>query len=179
MKTIIMVLLFLFTTSAIIAQNKNVKDETKTTTTTIKNSKGERKIVKTEEIKEVQEIKFENPNSSETNKDMKPTPVVVTTTNELTLDGETKYIDVDHSSYYDLDGTKYEVKSDKKGYLLLNRNKKTASGILRKTSNNNYIFRSKNKVSVGYFDKSGNLVLETYDPKTDSMIKEKYVIDNE
>jgi glucan-binding YG repeat protein len=179
MKTIIMGLLFLFTTSAIIAQNKNVKDETKTTTTTIKNSKGERKIVKTEEIKEVQEIKFENPNSSETNKDMKPTPVIVTTTNELTVDGETKYIDVDHSSYYDLDGTKYEIKSDKKGYLLLNRNKKTASGILRKTSNNNYIFRSKNKVSVGYFDKSGNLVLETYDPKTDSMIKEKYIIDNE
>jgi hypothetical protein len=178
MKTIIMGLLFLFTTSAIIAQNKNVKDETKTTTTTIKDSKGERKIVKTEEIKEVQEIEFENPNSSETNKDMKPTPVVVTTTNELIVDGKTKYIDVDHSSYYDLDGTKYEVKSDKKGYLLLNRNKKTASGVLRRTSNNNYIFRSKNKVSVGYFDEYGNLVLETYDPKTDSMIKEKYIIDN-
>jgi glucan-binding YG repeat protein len=178
MKTIIMGLLFLFTTSAIIAQNKNVKDETKTTTTTIKDSKGERKIVKTEEIKEVQEIEFENPNSSETNKDMKPTPVVVTTTNELIVDGKTKYIDVDHSSYYDLDGTKYEVKSDKKGYLLLNRNKKTASGVLRRTSNNNYIFRSKNKVSVGYFDENGNLVLETYDPKTDSMIKEKYIIDN-
>jgi glucan-binding YG repeat protein len=166
-------------TSTVFGQNKNVKEETKTTTTTIKDSKGESKIVKTEEIKEVQEIEFENANSKKLNKDMKPTPVIVTTTNEVKVDGETKYIDVDHSSYYDLDGTKYEIKSDNKGYILLNRNKKTANGILRKTSNNNYLFRSKNKVSVGYFDENGNLVLETYDPKTDSMIKEKYVIENE
>lgn len=179
MKTIIMVLSLIFITSTVFGQNKNVKEETKTTTTTIKDSKGERKIVQTEEVKEVQEIKFENPNSTETNKDRKPSPVSVTTTNEVSVDGTSKYIDVDHSSYYTLGGRKFEVKSDNKGYILLNRNKKTASGILRKTSNNNYIFKSKNKVSVGYFDANGNLIIETYDPKTDSMIMEKYSIDKE
>jgi hypothetical protein len=29
---------------------------------------------------------------------------------------------------------------------------------------------------VGYFDKNGNLILETYDPKTDSMIREEFLI---
>lgn len=171
-----MVLSLIFITSTIFGQNTNVKGETKTTTTTVKDSKGETKIVKTEEIKEVQEIEFEDANSTKLNKDMKPTPVKVTTTNEVSVDGETKYIDVDRSSYYELNGTKYEIKTDNKGYILLNKNKKSANGILRRTSNNNYIFRSKNKVSVGYFDKNGNLVLETYDPKTDSMIMEEYVI---
>lgn len=176
MKKIIMVLSLIFITSTIFGQNKNVKGETKITTTTIKDSKGEKTIVKKEEVKEVQEIEFEDANSTKLNKDMKPTPVKVTTTNEVIVDGTTKFIDVDRSSYYELDGTKYEIKTDNNGYVLLNKNKKSASGILRKTSNNNYIFRSKNKVSVGYFDANGNLVLETYDPKTDKMIMEEYVI---
>ena len=109
---------------------------------------------------------------------MKPTPIEVTTTSETIEDGKTKSFEVDHSSYYDLDGTKYEIKSDKKGYILLNRGKKTVNGVLRKTQNNSYIFRTKNKVSVGYFDGDGNLILETYNPKTDSMILEKFVIEN-
>lgn len=49
-------------------------------------------------------------------------------------------------------------------------------GILRKTSNNNYIYVEKNKVSVGYFDQEGNLILETYDPKSDNLIVNKYIM---
>lgn len=178
MKTLILSTLTFLFTIGMYSQNTNVQSEEKIVTTTIKDSKGEHKIVKKETTNEVQDIKFENPNSPKTNKDMIPTPVKVTTTNEVIVDGETKYVDVDHSSYYNLDGTKYEIKSDNKGYVLLNREKKSANGVLRKTSNNNYVFRSKNKVSVGYFDANGNLVLETYDPKTDSMILEKYIVEN-
>jgi hypothetical protein len=46
--------------------------------------------------------------------------------------------------------------------------------LLRKTSNNNYIYKSKNKISVGYFDKDGNLILETYDEKADKITLEKF-----
>ena len=112
MKTIIIGLLCLFTTNTMIAQNIDVKAETKTTTTTIKDSKGESKIVETEKTKEVQELEFENPNSSSLNKDVKPTPVNVTTTKEVTVDGETRSVNIDHSSYYELACTKYEIKSD-------------------------------------------------------------------
>lgn len=178
MKTLFLSTLTFLFTIGMYSQNKNVKSEEKIVKTTIKDSKGEKTIVKKEEVKEVQKIEFENPNSPKTNKDMKPTPVNVTTTKQVIVDGQTKYIDVDHSAYYNLDGVKYEIKADKSGYLILNNDKKKASGVLRKTSNNSYIFRNKNKVSVGYFDQSGNLVLETYDPKTDSMIMEKYMVEN-
>lgn len=178
MKKLILNTAVLLFTLGIYSQNTNVKTEEKITTTTIKDSKGEQKIVKKEIISEKQNIEFENAESSKTNKDMKPTPIEVTTTSETIEDGKTKSFEVDHSSYYDLDGTKYEIKSDKKGYILLNRGKKTVNGVLRKTQNNSYIFRTKNKVSVGYFDGDGNLILETYNPKTDSMILEKFVIEN-
>lgn len=176
MKTIILGLLFLFTANTMIAQNKDVKEEVTTTTTTIKDSDGERKIVEKVKNSEVQNIEFEDPNSSSLNKTVKSTPVNVTTTSEIIVDGETQYRDVDHSAYYEFAGTKYEIKSDSKGYLLFDSNKKSSSGLLRKTSNNNYIYRSENKISVGYFDKNGNLILETYDPKTDSMIREEFLI---
>ena len=45
---------------------------------------------------------------------------------------------------------------------------------LRRTSNNNYIYKNKDKFSVGYFNADGNLVLETYDEKTDKITIETY-----
>ena len=125
-----------------------------------------------------EDLAFEsnNPNSSSLNKDVKPSPVNVTTTKEVSVDGQSQSVNIDHSSYYELEGTKYEIKSDSKGYLLLNRNNNSTSGLLRKTSNNSYIYTNKNKVSVGYFNSNGNLILETYDAKTDSMILEEYII---
>jgi hypothetical protein len=48
--------------------------------------------------------------------------------------------------------------------------------VLRRTSNNNYIFKNKDKLSVGYFDADGNLVLETYDEKTDTVVLEKFIV---
>jgi hypothetical protein len=47
---------------------------------------------------------------------------------------------------------------------------------LRKTSNNNYIYKAKNKTSFGYFDANGNLVLESYDDKTDKVIIETFIM---
>ena len=48
---------------------------------------------------------------------------------------------------------------------------------LRKTSNNNYIYRTDDKVSFGYFDEDGNLILETFDYKNDKITMEKYVVE--
>ena len=177
MRNFILNIAVLLFTLGIYSQNTNLKSEEKIETTTIKDSKGEQKIVKKEVVTETQDIKFVHPESKKTNKKMKPTEVNVSTTSQVIVDGETKYFDVDHSSYYNLNGTKYEIKSDKKGYILLNRDKKTATGVLRKTQNNSYILRTKDKVSVGYFDTNGDLILETYDPETDNMVLEKFEVE--
>lgn len=157
------------------AQNENVKSEVKTTITTIKDSEGEQKSVKTQEVKEVQNIELKDADSNALNKEMKQTPVQVTATTAVTTNGITKVIDIDRSAYYNLNGKKYQVSSDNSGYTMYLPDGKKAA-ILRRTSNNNYIYNANNKTSYGYFDANGNLILESYDYKTDKVTVKTYVI---
>lgn len=173
MKTIILGMSVFFLTLNIQAQNQNVKTEVKTTTTTVKDSEGEKKLVKKEEIKEVQNIELQDAESKVLNKDMKETPVQVTATTAVTANGVTRVIDVDRSAYYNYNGAKYQVSIDKTGYTMFSPSGKK-SAVLRRTSNNNYIYKTKNNTSFGYFDANGNLVLETYDDKTDKVTVTTY-----
>ena len=173
MKTIlfgISVLLCSFTSSA---QNKNVQETTKTTVTTVKASDGEKTFVKNENVKEVQNIELNEAKPNTLNIDMKASPVSVTTTTQITNpDGSTRTVDIDRSSYYSSNGTQYKLALDASGYTMSSGNSKPA--LLRKTSTNSYIFRAKNKTAIGYFDTQGNLVLETYDDKSDRVTVETY-----
>ncbi|HEY4616664.1 MAG TPA: hypothetical protein VIH09_00530 [Flavobacterium sp.] len=165
---------FLFSIN-IQAQNKNVKTEVKTNITTIKDSQGEKKLVETKEVEEVQNLQLNDANSNVLNKDIKESPVEVTATTKITADGVTKVIDVDRSAYYELDGTKYQVSTDKKGYSVFMPDGKK-SAVLRKTSNNNYIYRAGNKTSFGHFNSDGNMILESYDEATDTITVTTYII---
>jgi hypothetical protein len=175
MKNLIVTVSLILFTSYGFAQNKNVKTEEKTTVRTIKDSDGEKKIVKKEEIKEIQNIEFEKESEKTLNKEIMQTPVEVTSTTKVSVDGVTRSIDVDRSAYYNLNDRKYEVAIDKAGYNLNDTNGENL-GILRKTSNNNYIYIEKKKVSFGYFDNEGNLILETYDTKNDVIVINKYLV---
>ena len=175
MKNLIKIAIVVLTTFSLQAQNKNVLKETETKTTTVKNSKGEKKIVTTSEIKEVQDIKLEDAKPNTLNIPMKDSPVMVTQKTELSVDGQTKYVDIDHSAYYLNNGKKYEIKVDDYGYSI-NNNESKVSAYLRKTSNNNYLFVNDGKVSAAYFDESGNLIIDTYNEKTDSITTEKYLM---
>lgn len=175
MRTLILgVAAMLFTVGAQ-AQNTNVTSVSKTTTTTVKDSEGEKKLVKKESTSAVQNIELENADSPALNKDLKASPVQVTSTTQITgTDGVTRTVDVDRSAFYSVGGANFKVAMDNMGYTVSEpTGKKTA--VLRRTSNNNYIYRTKDKTSVGYFDEKGNLVLETYDDKTDKIIVETYV----
>lgn len=155
------------------AQNQNKTSVTKTTTTTVKDDKGEHKIVKKEETNELQNIELKDVPKGTLNTEMKETPTQVTETTKVSIDGEEKIIDVDHSAYYMYNGEKYQVALDKTGYTVTNP-KNTKPTYLRRTSNNNYIYKSNDKFSIGHFDASGNLVLETYDEKTDKVTVEVF-----
>jgi len=155
------------------AQNVNQKTEVKTTTTSVKNNKGTKKVVKTVETKEVQKIKLEEEKPNTLNIPMKTSQVDVTTKTKVSINGVTKYTDVDHSAYYMMNGNKYQISGDKIGYTMTIPDG-LSNGVLRRTSNNNYIFKNNNRTSYGYFDGDGNLILETYDEKTDEIIIEKY-----
>ncbi len=175
MKSLILsVIAFLFSIN-IEAQNTNVKTETTTTTRTKKDETGEHKTIKSEVTKEVQNVELGQERPHTVNIPMKDSPVMVTTTTKITNpDGTTRTVDVDHSSYYESNGNKYKLDLDASGYVMTFGNSKPA--LLRKTSTNSYIYRLKDKIAVGYFDTNGDLIIETYDDKSDKVTLEKFVI---
>lgn len=174
MKTTSLLLTALLFGFAAQAQNQNVTNVTKTTVTTVKDSDGEKQIVKKQDVQEVQNIELQNAESKELNKDLKQTPVQVTSTTQITNpDGSTRTVDIDRSSYYEAGGQKYQVKLDAQGYTMTSPGSKKPA-LLRKTSTNSYIYRTKDKTSIGYFDTNGNLILETYDDKTDKVSIETF-----
>lgn len=153
---------------------QQVQKESTTTTTTVKDSEGEKKLVKTQTEQQVQNLEFQDANSKALNKDLATTPTQVTAITTITApDGTKRTVDVDRSSYYTQGGSKYRVSVDNTGYTVMNNNKKV--GLLRNTGPNSYIYHAKNKTSVGYFDSNGNLVLHTYDDKTDKITTETFV----
>jgi hypothetical protein len=175
MKNLTYCAMFIVFSLSIKAQNTNVKTET---TTTIKNQKdvnGNHKTIKSEVTKEVQNIELEKERSGTVNIPMKDSPVQVTTTTKITNpDGTTRTVDIDRSSYYEANGNKYKLDLDASGYVMTSGDSKPA--LLRKTSNNSYIYRFKNKIAVGYFDTNGDLILETYDNNSDKVSLEKYKV---
>jgi len=174
MKTIVLSGLALLATMGMQAQNKNVTDIQKTTVTTVKDSDGEKKILKTQDVQEVQDIELQDADSKALNKDMKQTPVQVTSRTTVTNpDGSTRTVDVDRSAYYDYNGKNYQLRLDPSGYAIISPDNKKV-GVLRATTTNSYIYRGKNSTSIGYFDTNGNLVLETYDDKSDKVTIETY-----
>lgn len=177
MKNLFVTGVFVFATLTISAQNKNVQKETETVTTTIKGSKGAKKVVKTTETKETQNVELQMSEQKGKNIPFKEEAKVdVTKTTKVKIDGETQYVDVDRSAYYNSNGVKYQILQKGNGYSLMNPTNNEV-GVLRKTSNNNYIYRSEDKVSFGHFDFDGNLILETFDYKNDTITMEKYVIE--
>lgn len=175
MKTILLGATALLFSININAQSKNVKSEVTTKITTIKDSEGEKKMIKTQEINENQEIQLMDAESSILNKNTKETPINVTATTKITADGVTRLIDVDRSAYYELDGQKYQVAIDKIGYTMTFANGQKKA-ILRKTSNNNYIYKDNESTAYGYFDDKGNLVLENYKEGSDTITTTTYIL---
>lgn len=174
MKTILVSCMTLLAAMSIQAQNKNVTDIQKTTVTTVKDSDGEKKILKTQDVQETQDIELQDADSKALNKDMKQTPVQVTSRTTVTNpDGSTRTVDVDRSAYYDYNGKNYQLKLDPAGYAIISPDNKKV-GVLRATSTNSYIYRGKHATSIGYFDTNGNLVVETYDDKSDKVSTETY-----
>lgn len=171
--------LFVFAFSFCHAQNKNVVDETKKTIITVDNGEKETKTIKNENTREVQVIELEGKKDETVNRDIKPSPTIVEKSTEIiNPDGSVRIVDIDRTKYYTLNGQKYKIELDSQGYVLLSENNKNI-GKIRKTTTNSFIFVGKDKTAIAYFDTNGNLVIESYNPKTDTVTFETYTVLNE
>ena len=148
------------------AQNKNVTKETTTTKVTVNDGSGKPKTVtKTQTATSNQNIELKDADSKKLNKEANYTDEQVSASTTIQGDGI--------PTYYDLNGERYIFVTDKTGYKIASPSDKNY-GIVRKTSNGQYIYRTKDATSIGYFDGSGNFVIETYDDKTDGVTVQTY-----
>ncbi len=164
----------LFIGLALNAQNTNVQKETKTTTVTVNNGKETKKMVKTENLEATQDIELEDADSKQLNKNIKQTPVRVTSSTSVEADPDFNR-EIGKITNYSMNGQNYIFVTDKMGYRVSTSANKDF-GVLRKTSDNRYIMRTKEKTSTGYFDASGNLIVESYDDSSDGIVKETYTV---
>lgn len=175
MKNITTVAFALLLSAGLQAQNTNVTDVTKKTVTTIKDSDGQKQVVKEQKIKQVQQIELENPEGKALNKEMKASPVVTLSQTTVTNpDGTTRTVAIDRSAAYQFNGVNYLLSLDPSGYVVTDQDNQQI-GLLRATTTNSYIFRGKNSISIGYFDVDGNMVLETYDDSSDKVTTRTFV----
>ena len=140
--------------------NKNVSTETKTTTTTVNHGDEQKKVVKTEQVSTKQNLEFKDPNSKKLNKDLKSTPTQVTKTTTISGDGVPTQIG--QISYYEHGGRRYTFISEKSGYRI-------------SSPNGTYTYKTNTTISKSYFDTNGNFVVETHDPKNNTITKETYI----
>lgn len=157
------------------AQNTNVTETSKTTVTTVKDSDGEKQVVKEQKTTEAQDIKFKETAGDPLNKEMAASPTTVTSTTQITNpDGSTRTVSMDRSAVYmSPSGKQYKLALDPMGYRVTSEELKKPA-LLRMTSTNSYIYRSKDVTSVGYFDTNGDFILESYDDKTDKVSIQKF-----
>ncbi len=175
MKNIMTFAFAMLLTAGMQAQNTNVTDVTKQTVTTTKDSDGEKKVVKEQNIRAKQKIELENPDSKALNKDMKASPVELESTTTVTNpDGTTRTVAMDRSAAYQYEGMNYTLALDPSGYVVTDMNNNKI-GLLRATSTNSYIYRGEKSISIGYFDVDGNMVLETYDDNSDKVTTRTFV----
>jgi len=166
MKTISSILMLALSVGALAQVSPNVTKETTTTTVTVNNGTGKpKKVTKTETTEATQNIELKNADSNALNKEVKNTPVEVTSSTKIQGDGI--------PTYYQMNGARYIFVTDKNGYKIASKSDMNY-GVIRKTAGGQYVFRTKQGTSIAHFDESGNFVVETYDPKNDGFMVETY-----
>lgn len=172
MKNIALIIMLAFGVSLNAQVNKNVTKETKTTKVTVNDGSQPKTLVKTQTKATTQDIELKDADSKKLNKDIAPTPVQVNSSTTVSGSGIPTQ-EINRSSYYTMNGQSYQFVTDNTGYRIASPDNVNYAK-MRKTSNNNYIIRTNDRTSVGYFDANGNFVVETYDDKTDGVTIETY-----
>ena len=173
MRNIAITILLTVSLSATAQVNQNVTKETTTTTVKVDDGTGQpKKLVKTKNTESVSELELKDANSKKLNKEAYETAPQVTSSTTVERDNGFN-AKIGQISNYQMGGNGYIFVTDKTGYRIATADNKDY-GKLRRTSNGQYIFRTKTGTSVGYFNANGDFVVETYDDKSDGIMVETY-----
>lgn len=146
MKKVLMIFALAAFTTAFAQENKNEKQETVVTKTTVKDSKGADVSTKEVTQTEKQVIALNNSEANQTNQEIVPTPVQVNT-------------DVNYSN----EGRNYTFQTAPVGYKMMTSDAGTVKdyAIIRPSSQKGYYIMSQDgNSSFGYFNQNGDFVVD-------------------
>lgn len=163
MKKILLIFALAAFTTGFAQENVNKKKETVVTKTAVKDNKGTEVSSKAVSISEKQKIELSASDANKTNQDVVMSPVKVNS-------------DVTYN--YEGNRFKFLNQKDKDGYRLMTVKDNATQeeyAVIKPTSQNGYyIYSQSGKSSFGYFNEEGNFVVESYDPKTDTVVSQIY-----
>lgn len=104
-------------------------------------------------------------------------PVKVSKTIMIDNDNDPFYEAETQLRYYSLDGLKYQFRNSENGFeiAVINGDEEVLLGSAVRSQINSYYFITiENMSGVGYFDEEGNLVVEYFNPESNSIIMKKF-----
>jgi len=162
MKKIVLIMALAGFTTAFAQVDEN--QQTQVTKTTVESANGKDVVSKNVTIEKKQELKLQNTGVDKTNYSVTMSPV---------------RIDTDVS--YNFDNKTYSFQNNDSKYQLMrmdNDNPSVYATMKPSSQKGYYLVIRDNENSLGYFNKNGNFVIESYDPKTDVLKTTVYVNKN-
>ena len=180
MKNLIYMFSFLMITSAFAQEPTEKKkpvdkmEETTTTKTTV-NKNGVPVTQSTVKVttKKEQQIKTKQRPGNTPDGDKVDTPIKVTKTIEIDRDSDPFYDVSDKTVYYNYNDKRFAFKSDPYGFNMMSDNSPYGQARISK-SNHFYLTNINGYPGVGYFDTTGNFIVEYYNKDKDVMVMESY-----
>lgn len=157
------------------AQNQNVTNVSKTTTTTITDENGTKVLVKEKETNEIQNIELKKEKANTLNIEAKDTPIISNSTTTISDNlGNSNRVAKDFSGNYIFNEKKYKLFLDTKGYYLQSNGNKMV--LLSKTGSNVYLYHTKEFAAIAYFSEQDELIIEKHYLFSNLTKKEKYIL---
>ena len=164
MKTLVLFGLMTISTVAF-AQNNDKIEKTQTIKTTVNNGTESNTTTKKITTTTSRDVQLDPTDTGKVNQRI--------TNSNLNTRTDITYSNSDHS---------YSLEKDDKGLnlIMIEGNERMPLAKMRKLSTKEgYVFRNNDETSYAHFDTEGNLIVETYDYKNDSIVVKKYSVKQE
>ncbi|QLE02511.1 hypothetical protein HX109_13440 [Galbibacter sp. BG1] len=156
MKNLILITAIALGTTIGFAQNKEVLEETVTTTTKVKTSKGEQELKEKVTVTKEQEVNLSEQDKNALNQDRASSPTKVTK-QETIMEGDTEVV-IDRKTTFMCEDNRCEFIPFDKGFTINSENQ-NLNATSYQSENNKYMVETKDGKGVGYFDANENFIV--------------------
>ncbi|MCM5663553.1 hypothetical protein [Galbibacter mesophilus] len=157
MRNLVLIAAILLGTTLGFAQNKEILEETVTTTTKVKTNTGEKELKETVTVKKEQDVNLSETDKNSLNQDRASAPTKVTK-KEMVVDGDREVI-IDRKTSFVCEDNRCDFIPFNEGFTI-NSEDHMLNATTYQKADNKYIVKTKHGDGIGYFDQEENFIVE-------------------